>query len=244
MVLTRLGAIIDRTIRTSLLRDYFGSVGIVDVVLDLGCGERPYRHIYDPHCRKSIGADLPGAPFAQQSVDIECFATDVPLPDGSVDVILCSEVMQDIREPADLARETWRLLRHGGTLVLTTPFMVPIADGEYDHYRFTEHGLRYILGKQGFAIRRIETVGDNFGTLTAFFIKPQLKVWNFIAKGIRLPLIYSLWNPFIFVFVFIPQALYLGLYYLGRRLPPLRRALRKFSHGPLGYVVIADKPRD
>jgi SAM-dependent methyltransferase len=242
MIISRLGAIIDRTIRATLLADFFAGTRQVGLLLDLGCGQRPYRFIYDAHCRRSLGADLPGAPFPRAGVDIECFATDVPLESGSVDVILCSEVMQDIAEPADLVREAWRLLRPGGTLLLTTPFMVPIADGPYDHYRFTEHGLRYLLGRQGFAIRRIDTVGDNFGTLVAFFVKPQLKLWNYLAKGVRLPVIYSLWNPFIFLLVFLPQALYLGLYYLSRRVRFLRRLLGKFSHGPLGYVVVADKP--
>lgn len=242
MILSRLGAIVDRTIRATLLRDFFAGVGMVDLLLDLGCGQRPYRSIYEPHCRRTLGADLPGAPFAQEGVDIQCFATEVPLDDASVDIILCSEVMQDIAEPSELVRETWRLLRPGGTLLLTTPFMVPIADGQYDHYRFTEHGLCYLLGRQGFDIGSVQTVGDNFGTLVAFFVKPQLKVWNYIAKGLRMPLIYSLWNPFIFLFVFLPQALYLGVYYLSRHSGLLRRVLKKFSHGSLGYVVVARKP--
>ncbi len=47
--------------------------------------------------------------------------TDSTLEPSSFDLVLCSEVIEHTTAPAQVAAGLWRLLRPGGTLVLTTP---------------------------------------------------------------------------------------------------------------------------
>ena len=55
-------------------------------VLDFGCGERPYRHLFTG----SRGADLPGNPRAD--IEIRDDGT-LPVEDGSFDSVLSTEVL-------------------------------------------------------------------------------------------------------------------------------------------------------
>lgn len=47
--------------------------------------------------------------------------TDIPLPDNSVDQILCFEGLEHIRFPEDAVAEFHRVLRKGGNIIVSTP---------------------------------------------------------------------------------------------------------------------------
>ena len=55
-------------------------------------------------------------------IDLVSDITEIPAPDASFDAILCSEVLEHIPEPTHALDEFMRLLRPGGTLILSAPF--------------------------------------------------------------------------------------------------------------------------
>lgn len=232
------GAIIENSLRSRLLRTYLEEKHSSGTLLDLGCGTRPYKSIYTPFFEKSIGAELPDTPFPHLEIDLRCSATSVPLPDNSIDFILCTEVLHDLPEPDLFFNEVKRLLKPGGVLFLTSPFVVPIVDGTYDHYRYTEHGLRYRILKSGLSIDSIEPVGDIFASALTLIIKPPLKAINAIFKLLRWPGAYSSYNPLIFIIAVLPQVFYLSL----QKLPLIHYLFKRFDYGPLGYVSIIRNP--
>ena len=65
--------------------------------------------------------------------------------DEAFDFILVSEVLEHVTRPHDAAKEIHRLLKPGGTLILTVPFIFPIYDRPHDYFRYTEYGLRYLF---------------------------------------------------------------------------------------------------
>ncbi len=237
MRLSNLGAVIENTLRDNILKQYFQNKGRIGLLLDLGCGPRPYLHLYAPYCDKTLGADLPDSPFPKDKIDIYCTATKIPLNDNSVDLVLSTEVMHDMAEPDDMLAEIKRILKPGGSVVLTTPFVVPIVDGEYDHYRYTKYGLHYLLTKQGFQVENIIPVSDVLGSMTTLAVKPWLKFWNVLAKGTRLKFIYSAYNPFLLITAVFPQAMYIWT----AKLPLLKNFYKRFDYGAIGYVSIATK---
>jgi len=237
MELNNAGAVIENNIRMDLIKKFFGEYGHGEVLLDLGCGSRPYYDCYQSHFDRTIGADLADSPFPKKQIDIYCFATKVPLPDSSIDVILCTEVLQDIAEPSELFIEVMRLLKPGGTLILTIPFLVPIADGIYDHNRFTIYGLKYQLTKHGFVIQNLTPVSDTFGAAITLTVKPILKLWNIISKTIHIKQLYRWYNPLLFIPVIIPQLLYL----FTAKIPGFKQIYKRFNYGPIGYLTISKK---
>src|SRR5207249_5992906 len=46
---------------------------------------------------------------------------ELPFPGGSFDIVLCTEVIEHTPDPRAALREVTRLVRPGGTLVVTTP---------------------------------------------------------------------------------------------------------------------------
>lgn len=226
------GALIENKIRRELLKSFLTEHSCKGTMLDLGCGPRPYFDIYSPYFEKTIGADLAESPFPKKNIDLFCSATEVPLPDGSVDFILCTEVLHDIEEPDLFFQEVKRLLRLGGMIFLTSPFMVPIVDGKYDHYRYTEHGLRYRIVKSGMEIIEITPVGDLFSTSITMMIKPVLRIFNSISKWIQWSGFYSIYNPLMYFPVVYPQHLYLLL----RKIGIFKKIFRTFGYAPIGYV--------
>ena len=234
---TNPGAIIENTIRANQLKAFFENLGQKECLLDLGCGSRPYFSIYQPYFSKTIGADLADSPFPKKEIDIYCSATQVPLPYESVDVILCTEVLHDLAEPDLFFTEVKRLLKKGGVLVMTSPFVVPIVDGSFDHYRYTKQGLIYRIQKSGLEVKSIEEVGDLFATIITLCIKPSLKIFNALSKMLHIKAIYSIYNPILFILVVLPQLFYLFL----SNLPIIKSIFKRFRYGPIGYVSIAQK---
>ncbi|WOJ92967.1 methyltransferase domain-containing protein [Congregibacter variabilis] len=67
------------------------------------------------------------------------------VPDGSFDIVVCTEVLEHTLQPFAAVAELRRMLKPKGVLLLTTPFNFRIHGPLPDCWRFTEHGLRALL---------------------------------------------------------------------------------------------------
>jgi len=79
----------------------------------------------DPNRRPAIVDDISRSTFAERSFD----------------AVIMIEVLEHVRQPQQAADEIFRLLKPGGRVILTTPFIFPIHDRPYDFFRFTKYGL-------------------------------------------------------------------------------------------------------
>lgn len=94
-------------------------------ILDVGCGYGEMLRDYGM-CR-GIGVDInydalvtarnaaPQARFALSHVE------RLPFSDNSFDGVLCSEVLEHVRDPESLARELMRIVKPGGAVAVTVP---------------------------------------------------------------------------------------------------------------------------
>lgn len=85
------------------------------------------------------------------------------IADGSVGTVLCSEVIEHVQHPDRAIAEAFRVLRTGGTLIITTPYSIIVHDtaddGGFHGRNFTLQGLELVLREAGFQIIRGETRG-------------------------------------------------------------------------------------
>ena len=95
----------------------------------------------------------------QASPDILTNLPDIPLQDNSVDVVLCTEVIEYIYDYKKLLSEISRVLKQDGVLLLSFPFVYPLhADDKYDYYRLTESLIRKEFPKD-IAIEKLNRMG-------------------------------------------------------------------------------------
>ena len=66
--------------------------------------------------------------------------------------MLSTQTLEHVPNPERIVAEWARVLRPGGNLLLTLPFMWPEHEMPYDFQRYTTNGLRAILEKSGFEI--------------------------------------------------------------------------------------------
>lgn len=140
-------------------------------VLDVGAGTCPYRSLFS-HCdykthdfKKYTGIKLDGT-TEYGPIDYESDITDIPVPDSSFDVILCTEVLEHVPEPIKAIQEISRILKPGGRLFLTAPLSSGLHQLPYHFYGgFTPEWYKYFLPKFGLQIIEITPNGGFFKLL-------------------------------------------------------------------------------
>src|SRR5262245_519699 len=123
-------------------------------VIDVGCGQSPYRSLV-AHFPHYIGLDAPGHPDSGDSPDVLADAGELPFRSASADLVLCTEVIEHVTDPVRLLFEAHRVLKPGGSLILSAPFTWHLHDEPHDYWRFTEFGLRLLVERPGF---RVDTI--------------------------------------------------------------------------------------
>ncbi|GJD63092.1 class I SAM-dependent methyltransferase [Methylobacterium frigidaeris] len=132
------------------------------IVLDVGCGAQVFRSLLPPAARYR-GIDTRDAldRFGYAVPDTEYFeGTDWNVPPESVDVVLCTEVLEHIETPAPFVDNLFRCLRPGGRLVITVPFAARWHFVPYDYWRYTPSSLDLLLRQAGFRDVRVTARGN------------------------------------------------------------------------------------
>ena len=163
-------------------------------LVDIGCGQKPYQSIFSPYVTCHIGVDLEESPHGTSAVDIIGSAYNTNLEDSTCDVVLCTEVLEHLEDPLCAIREMNRILRDGGTVILTVPFFWHIHEAPRDFYRYSEYGLRYLFEQGGFEIVELKPLSGYIVTFTqlsiyffkrfqkGFLLRPIGRVLNWLAQ--------------------------------------------------------------
>jgi len=116
-------------------------------MLDVGCGSKPYRSLFP--ASEYIGMEISGGnPNADCYYDGKHF----PFQEGEFDSVLTSEVLEHVFNPEVFLSEVNRVLKGGGVVLLTVPFVWDEHEQPYDYARYSSFGLRHLLEQSGFEI--------------------------------------------------------------------------------------------
>lgn len=196
-------------------------------VLDVGCGDMPFRGLL-PRDSAYTGLDVPQADDfgMQRHHDIVSFdGISIPFDDESFDHVICTEVLEHAADPVVLIEEMHRVLRRGGSLVVTVPFSARVHHAPYDFHRFTVYRLAQMFSN--FSSVEIRERGDDLSVIANKLIVLCMRLRPTTMMSLwRLPLI-ALLAPFAIAALGIAHlSLYRGW---GSR------------SDPLGYAVMAVK---
>lgn len=134
------------------------------VVLDLGAGDAPYRELFE-HARYMSHDWAQSLHPGARDADVVAPADALPIDEASVELVLCTQVLEHVPEPAAVLAECFRVLKSGGKLALTAPLLWELHELPHDYYRYTEQGLRHLLGKAGFVDLTVSPRSDSFTAL-------------------------------------------------------------------------------
>src|SRR5262245_14773956 len=137
------------------LHHVVAAAGPAGVVVDFGAGGRRVAS-------NVLTVDFVRGPETDYVVDLTSEPT--PFADGSVDVVICTGVLEHVVNPDTLISEAARILRVGGSLHVEVPFMEVYHEDPIDERRFTAPGLARFLEVRGF---HIEQKGTHIGPTVA-----------------------------------------------------------------------------
>jgi SAM-dependent methyltransferase len=121
-------------------------------VVDVGCGGQPYRELL-PATVEYVGIDIADASTKfgyKENGTIFFDGGEWPAEAHNADVVLCTEVLEHVPQPAQFLDRAYRALKPGGHLVGTVPFAARWHFVPFDYWRFTPSSLKQLLEEAGF----------------------------------------------------------------------------------------------
>lgn len=127
------------------------ALNITGKTLDVGCGTKPYAHLYQSNEYVGLEIDTPQN-RANKDADYFYEGYDFPFDDASFDSIVANEVFEHVFNPDQFLSETLRVLKQGGAILLTIPFVWDEHEQPYDFARYSSFGIKSLLEKHGFEV--------------------------------------------------------------------------------------------
>jgi len=139
------------------------------VLLDLGAGAMPYRDSFAPYVARHVGLEYP--PYYRglgvEPTSADCFGDGraLPLRDASCDIVVATEVLSYVDGFEETVAEVSRVLKPGGTFIVTDRLVYPLRDAMNDRCRLTPTGCRTVLKRCGFRVERVVPLSGFWGTI-------------------------------------------------------------------------------
>ena len=133
-------------------------------VLDVGCGMKPYQKLWKT--KNYLGIDVHGGGLKDQAKKPDKYFDGQKIPYSSTrfDVVIATEVLEHVEFPEKLLQEVKRVLKPGGQLFLTMPFVWPEHGIPFDFQRYTSFRHERLLADRGFKVLTIKPTTGAFGT--------------------------------------------------------------------------------
>jgi len=120
-------------------------------MIDVGCGRQPYRHLFevDEYCGVELDTE-----FNRRTKKADFFYDGKTLPFQAehFDALLCNQVLEHVPDDEAFVAELVRVVKPGGFLVLTAPFVWDEHEQPYDFKRYTSFGMRALLERHGLCV--------------------------------------------------------------------------------------------
>ena len=190
-------------------------------VLDAGSGRSPYKERL-----RSRGLRVLSLAVEDRSGEADLIGDVQRMPEvatGSIDTVVCTQVLEHVPRPWDAMAELARVLAPGGALVASVPHLSAIHEAPHDYWRFTRFGLESLLSAHGLQVGEIRPSGG----LLCFLGHALSMLWLGTLGGLP---------------VLGPAAWALNQVVLVHGLGALDRLLGAASLFPCDYVVLARKP--
>ena len=123
-------------------------------VLDVGCGNKPYREYFS--IDEYIGIDV----ISDREPDILADGLNLPFASESFDHVVSFQVLEHVPNPFTFFEEISRVLREDGHAFVSTNQMFNLHMKPNDYFRFTRFGLKELVKKTELRCQEFAEVGN------------------------------------------------------------------------------------
>lgn len=174
-----------------------------DTIIDVGGGQSKYKKILK--YKNYISTDIEDR-IGDGSVVIVDANKGLPFKTASADLVICTEVLEHLHTPSAAVAEMYRVLKPGGKIVITVPFVWPEHEAPVDFYRYTQWGVTHLLVSAGFQRAVIKNTNGYWVTMSVLLVS---KMRSLIFS----PLVLILNLAILFIYKFEkPSAFPLGVH--------------------------------
>lgn len=175
------------------IREALQQVGKIGTLFDGGCGSGEFarRVLAEGLCDEVIGLEMDDHNFRTLQGNlgrlpnvrmIQASLLDIPLADASVDLVMCTQVIEHIADHEKVAREFVRILRPGGHALITVPHPPePFPNDDHVRKGYTAEDLGALFGPLGMKPQH-----------TGYFLTRDTtdrmkRAWKLPGRGVFLP---------------------------------------------------------
>lgn len=199
------------------------------LLLDIGCGRKPYMALFADRVSAHIGVDMRTTMHGAEAIDAFATALALPVTDGAVDTVLATEVIEHVPDPRTMIGEIARVLRPSGYAIITAPLHEPLHELPFDYYRYTHLGLAHLLNEGGLDVVRVERRGGAlavYGYLLSSYLYRHHGSTGYPARMTPRPLV----APFVVALCAVVQVV-----------SALLDSLSRDDFDTQGFVVVAQR---
>lgn len=212
-------------------------------LVDIGCGRMPYREELEPLVKSYTGVDHPKIAEKYRSdkkPEVLADAKKLPFKGDTFDMALLLQVLEHVDYPQAVINEAARILKPGGILIISCPFLYPLHDLPHDRGRYTDISIRDFLRQASLKVVSLKVQGNFLEfwlqSLNVFVIK---RVDDIIASGIKPSTIAVL---FFYLIIAIPSIICSNITMAVAN--KLSSFFPKYpNYFPLDYLIVARKER-
>ena len=134
--------------------------------------------------------------FSYPNVQVVADIHKLPYKDNSVDAIICESSLEHLRQPGKVLEEMYRVLKIGGLLYVSVPFICGFHASPDDYHRWTLPGLKEFL-------KNFDEKESGVGWGPTYAMTTILREWLAIVFSFNINFLYQFLSLF-FMVIFAP----------------------------------------
>jgi SAM-dependent methyltransferase len=163
-------------------------------LLDFGCGHKSYQSLFEVSEYVGLDIEKSGHSHHNSKVDVFYDGKHIPFPNEHFDTIFAAEVFEHVFNFSEIFPEILRVLKPGGRLLITVPFVWEEHEVPYDFARYTSFGLEHLMKTAGLEVlgsRKTTTYIQTLAQMLNAYLLQNICPKNVVFRLLLTPVLFA-----------------------------------------------------